>query len=340
MSQVQLDAFIMGAVSSSSFPLGAMLGMCVNLPPKVLAALLAYGGGALLFALAKELFIDHFHNPNLVSTICLSSSALLGALAFMKLASMLDNLEKKKSEKRRQRQRSLVTINRDPEPTTMEARLNEPLSRSVAVDEEGKPIVHRKRIHTEPDANLSEPILGMQVYDNHVEPPLETEWTTEPEPQEPGSKASVAISMWLGVMLDSIPESMYFGLSALNGNFSIALLVGVFFANLPEAVSSASMQKKKDHPCKIISMWGGITLSTSLIAVLATFLFPSVPKGMPASEAQEIVLLICSGLAGGAMLGMVSSTMLPEAFEVGGRNIVSMSTVLGFLVAMLFSLWE
>ena len=43
-------------------------------------------------------------------------------------------------------------------------------------------------------------------------------------------------------------------------------------------------------------------------------------------------------LAAGAMLTMIAETMLPEAFEQGGGPIVGLSTLAGFLAALLVKL--
>jgi len=361
--QPQLAAILMGSLSSVSFPVGATVGMLIKLPPKFLAGLLAYGAGALLFALASELFIEHIQNPksNGVHTAVLTISALLGALAFMKLANLLDDLEKKAAVNKKKRAQTLAAAalhheNKTSAEGTQEL-LSQPLSdgpRELEIEDMDLESQHRHRIHLEEDVDDDEPSAPPPILPSHahainassddlsnrvVQTPPMTEWGEEEgDEEERPHTSNVAISMWLGVMLDSIPESMYFGFLAIQGKFSYALIIGVFFANLPEAVSSAAMQRKrKDRPCKIISMWGGITISTTLIAFVATFFFPD--EGGQ-TEAQEMVMLTCSGLAGGAMLGMVSSTMLPEAFEVGGRNVVSLSTVLGFLYAMLVSLMK
>ena len=45
-------------------------------------------------------------------------------------------------------------------------------------------------------------------------------------------------------------------------------------------------------------------------------------------------MLGVEGLAGGAMLTMITATMLPEAFEQGGGTIVGMATLGGFLAAL------
>ena len=46
------------------------------------------------------------------------------------------------------------------------------------------------------------------------------------------------------------------------------------------------------------------------------------------------------GLAGGAMLTMVASTMLPEAAHEGGPTVTGFATLLGFFAATAFKLLE
>jgi len=47
--------------------------------------------------------------------------------------------------------------------------------------------------------------------------------------------------------------------------------------------------------------------------------------------ANDYVLGTAQALAGGAILAMLSSTMMPEAYELGGGT-VTYSTIAGFLV--------
>lgn len=44
------------------------------------------------------------------------------------------------------------------------------------------------------------------------------------------------------------------------------------------------------------------------------------------------------GVAAGAMLTMIASTMIPEAVHLGGRNVVGLSTLAGFFAAVGFAL--
>jgi hypothetical protein len=49
-----------------------------------------------------------------------------------------------------------------------------------------------------------------------------------------------------------------------------------------------------------------------------------------------MVFALIEGIAAGAMLTMIAETMLPEAFHKGG-GIVGISTLAGFLAAVLFN---
>jgi zinc transporter ZupT len=45
---------------------------------------------------------------------------------------------------------------------------------------------------------------------------------------------------------------------------------------------------------------------------------------------------MAEAIAGGAILAMLASTMMPEAYELGGSS-VSYATIMGFLVGFLIS---
>lgn len=144
-----------------------------------------------------------------------------------------------------------------------------------------------------------------------------------------GSNAAVAI--WLGILIDSIPESLVIGMLAVSATgMSVAFVAGVFLANLPEAMSSAvSMRAQGMNLTKIFLMWGSVCLLTGVGAYLGATLFPADPQG-----AMFYFVIGIEGLAAGAMLTMIAETMLPEAFEQGGA-IVGLSTLGGFLSALI-----
>ena len=62
--------------------------------------------------------------------------------------------------------------------------------------------------------------------------------------EEVGEHKNAAMAIWLGMMLDGIPESLVIGSSLLiHSTISISLLAGLFLSNLPEALSSSVDRK-------------------------------------------------------------------------------------------------
>lgn len=145
--------------------------------------------------------------------------------------------------------------------------------------------------------------------------------------QEGHKGGSAALSMWLGIFLDGIPESLVIGASMIGKAVSPALIFGLFFANLPEAMSSGVMMKRQGSSTgKIFWMWMSLCIMTGLGALIGNFIFVGVAHSTHA---------VVEGLAAGAMLAMIAQTMLPEAFEHGGW-LVGIMTVFGFLSALMF----
>lgn len=134
------------------------------------------------------------------------------------------------------------------------------------------------------------------------------------------------MSIWLGILLDGIPESAVIGASMVGGaKVSLALIVGLFLANFPESMASAVGMKKMGMSSKKISwLWISLCIMTGVGAWIGNVTFQSASPQMHA---------LFEGLAAGAMLAAIAETMLPEAFEQGG-SITGMSTVLGFLSAI------
>ena len=143
--------------------------------------------------------------------------------------------------------------------------------------------------------------------------------------------------IWLGIGLDAIPESFVLGILANAGNVSslITFTVGVFLANLPEAMSSAAIMKQYSmKPSVIMGMWTAIFVGTGLGAGLGAICFPPLGPDEHRTLGASYLIAIIEGVCGGAMLTMIASTVLPEAFEIGG-NIVGFVCLLGFLSALL-----
>jgi zinc transporter, ZIP family len=124
-----------------------------------------------------------------------------------------------------------------------------------------------------------------------------------------------ALAIVLGSVLDGIPESMVIGLTIFEGGaVGAAYLTAVFISNLPESISSTTgLVSGGWKKARILWMWLAIAVVSGLASSAATVAF---------------VLTF----AAGAILTMLANTMMPEAFEHGGRW-VGVVTTLGFAVA-------
>jgi zinc transporter ZupT len=150
-----------------------------------------------------------------------------------------------------------------------------------------------------------------------------------------------AIAIWLGNVLDCIPESLVIGMLVVAGAArgegpSAAFIAGVFLANLPEAMSSTvTMREGGMKPAQAVGMWSSLCVLAALAAAAGALFFPPEPAG-PARYAVTAM----EGLAAGAMLTMIAETMLPEAFEGGGSSVTGLSTLAGFLAALSIELFR
>lgn len=153
--------------------------------------------------------------------------------------------------------------------------------------------------------------------------PSEAELTTAAG----ASHSGAATAIWLGLLLDGIPESLVIGASMTGFDASPALIAGLFMANLPESLSSSTMMKDagSGHG-RILWMWSSLVLAVGAGSLIGNLIASALPP---------IAHSLFEGLAAGSMLAMIAQTMLPEAYE---RNIrtVGLFTVLGFIATVFF----
>jgi len=148
--------------------------------------------------------------------------------------------------------------------------------------------------------------------------------------QAPGAGSALAIV--LGIVLDGIPESAVIGLGLLNGTgVSVAVIAAVFLSNLPEAIAATTgLRRGGWAPRKITALWVLVTVVSGLASLLGYALFDSA-----GTSALAFVL----AFAAGAILTMLADTMMPEAFEHGGK-LVGLLTTVGFGLAFALSTLE
>jgi ZIP family zinc transporter len=141
-----------------------------------------------------------------------------------------------------------------------------------------------------------------------------------------GEQASgSALAIVLGIVLDGIPESIVIGLTILDGGaVSVAILAAVFLSNLPESVAATSgLATAGWRGSRIVALWLLVMLVSGLSALAGFGLF---------ENASPSTIAFINAFAGGAILTMLADTMMPEAFEHGGK-LTGVFTTFGFGVA-------
>ena len=131
-------------------------------------------------------------------------------------------------------------------------------------------------------------------------------------------------AMFIGALLDGVPESAVLGLTlALGGTINIAFLAAVFVSNIPQGVAgTTSLRAAGATNRRVLWGWAWLTAASALMAAAGFLLAHEVRHDGLWAEA----------FAGGAVLTMLADSMMPEAFQHGGRS-VGLITVLGYLVA-------
>ncbi len=132
-----------------------------------------------------------------------------------------------------------------------------------------------------------------------------------------------ASALALGAFLDGVPEQLVLGLGiAVGGEVGVGLIVAIFVSNLPEAIGSASKMRARRDGATIMRLWVAVAVVCALSTLVGYALADNV-----SGELQGGV----NGFAAGALLVMLTDSMIPEARK-GGRT-VGLATAFGFAVA-------
>jgi CRP-like cAMP-binding protein len=158
-------------------------------------------------------------------------------------------------------------------------------------------------------------------------------------------KSNAPLAIWLGILLDGIPESLVIG-AAVPGMIALSgmshpgfleiipwtLIAGLFLSNFPEALSSSvGMKAQGWSSARVIMLWLTTLLVTALGAYMGYFLVGIL---------EQSTIIFLQGLAAGAMLTMIAQTMIPEAVHIGSPAVSGLSTLAGFFGAVAFKLLE
>ena len=136
--------------------------------------------------------------------------------------------------------------------------------------------------------------------------------------------AGSASAIVLGTVLDGIPESFVLGSSLVDeGTVPVAVVVGVFVSNVPEALSgTAGLLAAGWHRGRVFALWSAVVVA-SVAATIAGWLLIDNLGGTGGA--------FVTAFAAGALLVMLADTLIPEAFQLGGRE-AGLVTALGFAV--------
>lgn len=143
------------------------------------------------------------------------------------------------------------------------------------------------------------------------------------EDETPGSGLAIAA----GTFLDGVPEGAVLGISVLHQGVPASGVIQAFFlANIPEALSSsAGMRRAGRSAGYIFGLWLGIIGAIGMSAAVAGLLLRNLgPHWLGVSEA----------FAGGAILALVTETLIPEASH-GSPQFVGVVLTVGFVILLM-----
>lgn len=136
--------------------------------------------------------------------------------------------------------------------------------------------------------------------------------------------------IFMAMFIHSIPEGIAIGVAFATGNLQFGLIIAIAISvhNIPEGIA-VSLPLKKDgvstRDCAIASIMTSVPQPVMAVpsALLAWFFEPLLPIGL--------------GFAGGAMIYLVVSELIPDALEEGGKSLTAWGVMLGLTGMLLIT---
>jgi ZIP family zinc transporter len=133
-------------------------------------------------------------------------------------------------------------------------------------------------------------------------------------------------SIAAGLFADGVPESVALGLTIAEGEIGLALLVGILVGNVVEAYGAAQPIVAGGRSRRFaIGLLGTLGLSVAGAVLLG---------GTVLAAASDSLVGFFEALAAGAVLGMVTISIVPHAFQEVSRWVAA-ATVAGFVAGYL-----
>ena len=148
-----------------------------------------------------------------------------------------------------------------------------------------------------------------------------------------GAQASGSgLGILLGSLLDGVPESLVLGLSLVHSpQVSLAFIFAVAISNVPQGLGgTAGMLSSGWEKRKITYTW----LAVCGLSILAAALGYQLALLVPGANGSAV-----DAFAAGALLVMLTDSMIPESFEHGGKE-TGLCLVLGFGLALVMMLLQ
>jgi zinc transporter, ZIP family len=141
----------------------------------------------------------------------------------------------------------------------------------------------------------------------------------------PDAEEGAGLSILLGALLDGVPETAVLGLTLLQTNeIGVAMLAAVFISNIPEGIAATTTLIEGGWKRRVVlGIWGAVVLACGIAAAAGYVLLDGASNGG---------ISFVFAFSGGAVLTMLATSMMPEAYEHAGRP-VGVSTVVGFILA-------
>jgi ZIP family zinc transporter len=131
-----------------------------------------------------------------------------------------------------------------------------------------------------------------------------------------------------GLFVDGVPESIALGLMIAEGEVGLALLVGILVGNVVEAYGAAQPIFAGGHARRFaVGLLGGIGAALAAATVLG---------GTVLADAGGELVGTAEAVAGGAVLAVVTISIVPHAFAEVSRAVAT-ATVVGFVAGYLLS---